>query len=248
MMLNTTGSQSITATDTSVSSITGTQSGITVNSVATLSATTAATALATTIATVPATTVAIVPATAIATVAATSAPVPKPNSDANRSSDSITPIIETFFDPTLALPGETVTLVIAINNEGPNAAQNVIVTDPLPGQLDLIAVATTQGTYAISDQTANLIPVLYRRGAYLANDKIVTIHLGNLQPSQQARVTIQARVNLSVVPPLTTLDTATLASDSFTARTVSALLRVTAGVLPDTGEVPDNNTFNWLGM
>jgi uncharacterized repeat protein (TIGR01451 family)/fimbrial isopeptide formation D2 family protein len=147
----------------------------------------------------------------------------------------IDPVITKQVDVQLALPGDPVTYTITATNNGNASATGVIVTDPIPAQLQIENITTTQGTVAISGNT-------------------LTINIGTVGPGQTVTMKIFARVRLNVTPPTDVLNTAyeyynegpsRTASSPFGSRTSSATIRVTKGSLPGTGEHPGTANFPW---
>ena len=130
------------------------------------------------------------------------------------------PTIVKLVDPSLALPGDTVTFTITATNSGNVVSNNVIVTDPVPGQLQIINVDASQGSHSISGNT-------------------VTFNLGTLQPNQVATMHIQAKLRPDVKPPVDITNTSVLSIDGLT-KDGSATVHVTNGDLPATGEHPDD--------
>jgi uncharacterized repeat protein (TIGR01451 family) len=61
----------------------------------------------------------------------------------------------------LGLPGEQVTWVITVNNPGPTAGSNLVITDTLRDELSIERAEADRGDIAISDQTVVFtVPVL----------------------------------------------------------------------------------------
>jgi len=127
------------------------------------------------------------------------------------------PAIVKLVEPTLALPGETVTYTFVVSNTSGVPAIGVVVTDTVPSVLQVISADASQGTHGISGNT-------------------VTFQLGTINPGQTATMHIRARVRPDVVPPVDVTNNAQMGN-----KKASALLRITRGMLPATGEHPDES-------
>jgi uncharacterized repeat protein (TIGR01451 family) len=80
-------------------------------------------------------------------VVPTSTPIPTP--DPTR----VDPAITKRGDPSEAYPGEEVTFIIEVTNNGPHAAVDVVVTDEVPEYFDILSATTSQGTVTVDGQT-----------------------------------------------------------------------------------------------
>ncbi len=134
------------------------------------------------------------------------------------------PVIVKLVDPQLALPGETVVYTITVTNKGTLAAQNVVVTDTVPAVLQLLSTSTTQGTVTTSGNTA-------------------TFNVGTVAPGQVITLIIKAKIRPDAPTPSDVTNTATMGDKS-----ASALLRITKGVLPATGEPPEDASGSPNGL
>ncbi len=94
------------------------------------------------------------------------------------------------FDPTTAIPGDTVTITIRFGNDGSLAAENVVLTETLPSGLISPAVV---GTW-----TSNGSPVVHRTGTAFTWD------LPDLKWKEWGVITLTAQVDPSLVWPATT--------------------------------------------
>ena len=146
----------------------------------------------------------------------------------------IDPAISKIGDPTLAQPGEAVTFTLTVTNNGNSPAPNVIVTDPVPSIFNVLSATSTQGTFVISGN-------------------LVTFTVGTVTPGQVITLRVLTRVRSDVVPPVIVTNIATLHSngnDINTSNNTSvATTRITKGVLPGTGEHPDDRPVSplpWL--
>ena len=90
-------------------------------------------------------------------------------------------VITKTADPTTLFPGDTVTFVIEVCNDGDAVAENVIVSDALPSELEVVSASTSQGRAVIVGNGV--------RGEF-----------GDLIPGACATLTIVARVRLDVPP------------------------------------------------
>ena len=104
--------------------------------------------------------------------------------DPGNNSSSVAPLIGASADlgltktmsPDQPLAGQGVTYTIVVTNGGPSTAHNVTVADPLPGELEAAAAASTQGTCS------------------LAASGTVTCDVGTLAVGATATVTVTANV------------------------------------------------------
>jgi uncharacterized repeat protein (TIGR01451 family) len=100
------------------------------------------------------------------------------------------------FDPTTAIPGETVTITIRFRNDGSLPAENVVLTETLPSGLISPAVV---GTW-----TSNGSPVVHRTGTAFTWD------LPDLAWMEWGVITLTAQVDPSLAWPATTTLTNTV--------------------------------------
>jgi uncharacterized repeat protein (TIGR01451 family) len=128
-------------------------------------------------------------------------------------------------DPALALPNEAVTFTITTMNRGGQPATNLIISNPLPTGLIFSSATQTQGTNSL--------------GTSASGSVVVTFNLGSLNAGQSATMAIKAIVSKGVIPPTDLVNTATL-NWAGSPRTASTTLRITGGILPATGEHPDD--------
>lgn len=80
--------------------------------------------------------------------------------------------------------GDEVRFTLTVLNPGDSAIPNVLVTDPLPAQLDFVEGTPTAGTLT-----------------YDAEAHTVRIDIGTLAPHQAVTITLRARVNQLGQPP-----------------------------------------------
>jgi uncharacterized repeat protein (TIGR01451 family) len=102
-----------------------------------------------------------VAATLVNAASITFSPVPDPNpaNDSATDTDTVTPIVDDLSivktdsaDP--VAPGDPFSYTIVVSNAGPDAAPNVVVTDPVPPAFTVTGVSSSQGSCA---NTANLV-------------------------------------------------------------------------------------------
>ncbi len=133
------------------------------------------------------------------------------------------PFINKHGDPSLVVPGEEVTFILTVGNNGNLPATNVVVVDPLPDTFILDGAATPQGTYVIDGNT-------------------VTFYVGTIQPGQIIDLTVFATVaaHVNVDAGLTLINEATLtyAENPNAVLTADATLDLIT-TLPQTGYAPD---------
>ena len=136
------------------------------------------------------------------------------------------PAINKTGNPSLAQPGDTVTFTIVVSNNGTVAAQNVTVTDPINPPLTYVSASTQQGSYTVNGST-------------------VTFNVGTVNPGQLIALTVIVKVSASATTPLDITNTATLNNNG---KTSSATIHLTSGRLPSTGEHPAESSFDggWL--
>jgi uncharacterized repeat protein (TIGR01451 family)/LPXTG-motif cell wall-anchored protein len=124
----------------------------------------------------------------------------------------IDPAITKLGDPSLALPGETVTFTMT--------ATNVVVQDQIPSAVFQVVSATTQ------------------QGTYQINGNTVLFFIGTLNPNQVVVMTIVTRVSEDVVPPVDVNNTVLLTYNEGPDRLISASanIRIVREIkLPATG-------------
>jgi uncharacterized repeat protein (TIGR01451 family) len=95
---------------------------------------------------------------------------PPPAAPAPRYDVSMT---KTASDATVTV-GDTVTYSLVAKNNGPDAAPGVVVTDPVPGELDVQDVSSSQGTCTVSGNR-------------------ISCAVGTLAPGQAVTVTVRAK-------------------------------------------------------
>jgi uncharacterized repeat protein (TIGR01451 family) len=110
--------------------------------------------------------------------------------------------------------GGVLTYSITVNNAGPNTAQNVVVTDSLPGGTSFLSCSTSQGTCSLSGIN-------------------VTANLGDIPSPGLATVTIQ--VTVTAQGPSSITNTAFVTSstpDTNTANNIASVATIVAGPTP----------------
>jgi len=151
---------------------------------------------------------------------------PPPPTSSNNGTPSVSvgdPQIVKVADVQLAQPGAIVTFTLIVTNQGTAPAASVVVTDPLPNITTFVSASATQGTYSSSGN-------------------VVTFNVGTVQPGQVITLHIVARINANVTPPIDITNNAALDWPGGSRRTGSATVHITRGVLPSTGEHPDDTT------
>jgi uncharacterized repeat protein (TIGR01451 family) len=88
-------------------------------------------------------------------------------------------VVQNSATSTSLVVGQTVTLVEKVFNLGPDAANNVVLYDPLPVSLSNVTLVTSQGT------------------ATLGANNMLSVNFGSLAPNTFAAVAITAQVSLS---------------------------------------------------
>lgn len=137
------------------------------------------------------------------------------------------PVINKAASLNLGQVGSRVDFTITVTNQGSGDANNVVVVDSLPGELDFVGAATSQGSYT-----------------YDAASHTVTVSLGTLTPGQVATITIQTRVNSRGQPPLTIANSAELfMNGNSLGRSNTTEIQMIPSSLPTAGLPPD---ANWL--
>ncbi len=111
--------------------------------------------------------------------------------------------------PNPVVSGGTLTYSIQVNNAGPNAADNVVVTDALPGGTTFLSCTPSQGSCSASGQ-------------------VVTANLGTVGSPGFATVTIQVRVDAE--PPTTITNLVGVSSSTPDASTANNTSSVTTNV------------------
>ncbi|MBC8161836.1 MAG: DUF11 domain-containing protein [Roseiflexaceae bacterium] len=111
-------------------------------------------------------------------------PAPQPPPATPGQPPSGTPdvaVIKTVDTPSAQIGGILI-FTLTATNLGNAPADNVIVTDTLPGELDVIEVSTS-------------------RGAVFQRDRTITVELNTVQPGEIITIRIVARVNETARPP-----------------------------------------------
>ncbi|HEU4327723.1 MAG TPA: DUF11 domain-containing protein [Roseiflexaceae bacterium] len=96
-------------------------------------------------------------------------------------------------DRTVARVGEDVTFSIEVSNPERYSAENVVVTDALPGYFDLLGVSATRGDVSV-------------------NGLLIRVSLGTVEPGEVVVITVRARVNQTA--PTEMVNGVTLTTDS----------------------------------
>jgi LPXTG-site transpeptidase (sortase) family protein len=112
----------------------------------------------------------------------------------------IDPALTKSVDPALAAVGDLVTFTITVNNNGNVPADGVVVTDPLPANLDYVSATSIDAT-STPRGTISLIP-----------PRTVQVDLGTVDVSDVITITILAQVNSRGQPPIENEATLTAAA------------------------------------
>ncbi len=146
-----------------------------------------------------------VPTTVPTTPAATTVPttpvdtptavLPSPTAIPTRPPESpiANPRVVKQADRTVARVGEDVTFSIEVSNPESYSAENVVVTDALPGYFDLLGVSATRGDVSVSGL-------------------LIRVSLGTVEPGEVVVITVRARVNATA--PTEMVNGVTLTTDS----------------------------------
>jgi hypothetical protein len=132
------------------------------------------------------------------------------------------PVIVKLVDIALIRPGETAKFSIQVSNPTSNTSPvyAAYVTDPMPAFLEVLSATSSRGTFTINGQT-------------------VGFAIGNLNPGEEANMTITTRARQDATVPQSAVNVATVGYNGG-ARSASAPIRLTSGTLPATGEHPDD--------
>jgi len=131
----------------------------------------------------------------------------------------ISPTLNKWVSPTEAAPGQEVTYSIRASNQGRDAAVDVLVTDVVPDELEILSASTSQGTVTIAGQT-------------------VSANVGVIGHGFAVEVVIRTRVREDVPGPLTIENVAYLKSPNGGELTTGPAVVTVPGLrLPRTGYV-----------
>jgi uncharacterized repeat protein (TIGR01451 family) len=130
----------------------------------------------------------------------------------------VDPVITKSVDPQFAIPGENVTWTITVFNPGSTPTSNIVVTDSLPNEVEILSVFASAGNIVFSGQN-------------------VTFTQASLGAGQSTNITINTRVR-SDINVRDIVNTAILSVNGrqFSA---SASLHIIKSALPSTGEHPE---------
>jgi uncharacterized repeat protein (TIGR01451 family) len=127
-------------------------------------------------------------------------------------------VITKSVDPQFALPGEQVTWTITVSNPGTTATGNILVTDSLPNEVEIVSVSASAGNVIFTGQN-------------------VTFTQASLGAGQSTAITIRTRVRDNVaVGEIVNTAILTVNGKQLSA---SATLRIIESALPSTGEHPE---------
>jgi uncharacterized repeat protein (TIGR01451 family) len=116
-------------------------------------------------------------------------------------------------EPTDVLPGDLVTIVVKVCNVGDGVAKDVVVSDNVPGELEVLGAKASQG-----------------RAVIVGNG--VRAEFGDLLPGVCATLTITAQVRADV-PPGTQIDNVATIGDLVSNRVTLTV----GGLLPVSGDI-----------
>ncbi|MEO7912959.1 MAG: DUF11 domain-containing protein [Roseiflexaceae bacterium] len=91
--------------------------------------------------------------------------------------------------------GDQITFTIRVTNNGPNTADDVVVTDPIPDYLDVIEATTTRGDVS-------------------SNGRTVIVAIGKVPAGDQVTIRIRVRVNERAEPASVGRNTVSLTTSS----------------------------------
>ena len=103
----------------------------------------------------------------------------------------IDPALTKSVDPALAAVGDTVTFTITVNNNGNVAAAGVVVTDPLPANLDYVSATSIDAATSLPRGTITLIP-----------PRTVQVDIGTVDVNDVITIMVETRVNSQGQPPI----------------------------------------------
>lgn len=137
--------------------------------------------------------------TASATAPVAPSATPLPSLTAPVPPAIVDPLITKRVSLERAVVGDRADFTITVTNPNDVAVLNVVVTDPLPAQVDFLAGATTAGTLT-----------------YDSASRTVTVVIGTLAARQVVTITLQTRVNQTGRAPDLVINTAQLAFSNLT--------------------------------
>jgi LPXTG-site transpeptidase (sortase) family protein len=103
----------------------------------------------------------------------------------------IDPALTKSVDPAIAAVGDLVTYTITVTNNGNVPANGVVVTDPLPSNLEYVSAASLDAATTSPRGTITLIP-----------PRTIQVDIGTLDVNDVVLITIIARVNSQGQPPI----------------------------------------------
>lgn len=131
----------------------------------------------------------------------------------------VDPFITKSVNPPFALPGEAVTWTIIVSNPGTIAINNVVMTDNMPPEVEILSVSATAGSASFSGQT-------------------VTTNIGTLAPGQSVTTTVNAQVRANAALPFILTNNACMTYAGSTATHCAQATVLSVAQLPATGETP----------
>jgi uncharacterized repeat protein (TIGR01451 family) len=111
----------------------------------------------------------------------TKTPAPTPTHGSSKP-DRADPAITKSSSVSEAKIGDEITFTISVTNNGPNTADDVVVTDPIPDYMDVIEATTTRGNVS-------------------SNGRTVIVTIGKVPAGDQVTIRIRVRVNERAQPP-----------------------------------------------
>lgn len=122
------------------------------------------------------------------------------------------PFLTKVADPPFALPGELVTWTITVTNPSSVPATNVVVTDKMPPEVEILSVDPASASFSGQN---------------------VSLTIPTLNPGQSVTLTIRTRVRANASVPFIITNVAALNNGKTASATVASVRR-----LPSTGETP----------
>jgi uncharacterized repeat protein (TIGR01451 family) len=112
----------------------------------------------------------------------TNTPGPGPTKTPRPKTELADPAITKSSSVSDAKIGDEITFTIRVTNRGPNTADDVVVTDPIPDYLDVIEATTTRGDVS-------------------SNGRTVIVTIGKVPAGDEITIRIRVRVNERAEPP-----------------------------------------------
>jgi uncharacterized repeat protein (TIGR01451 family) len=146
----------------------------------------------------------------------TSPPADTPTPAPGRSPPEVDPVITKVGGPSVVMPGDEVTFTIEVTNRGQAAAVDVVVTDDVPGYLEILSVSTTQGS------------------AYAQGQKVV-VEVGTVGQDFVVRIVIRTRVRSDTPAPVEMENVAVFRSPNAGELWTSPVIIRVPALMPESG-------------